>query len=332
MIIREHNADEKEKCNQIVSHPLQSWQWGEFKEKNGAQVVRLGQFTGSQLKNGLQLMIHSLPKTDWKVGYLPKCNLFDQQLLQTLKVLAQKQKLIFIKIEPNSTTGKDFFLQNQCLYGRPLFTKYTFQLDLNQKEDELLRKMKQKTRYNIKLAQKKGVKISQDNSLEAFNQYLKLTFETTKRQKFYAHDQNYHQLMWKIMAPAGLAHLLKAEYQGKILVTWVVFVFNQVLYYPYGASSREHKEVQASSLMMWEAIRFGQKIKCHTFDMWGSLGPDPNLRDPWIGFHRFKQGFDPKLVEFVGTFDLIINPKMYRLYQVLDKWRWRYLKIKTFFS
>ena len=119
MIIRELNPDEKEKFNQIVSHPLQSWQWGEFKEKNGAQVVRLGQFTGSQLKNGLQLMIHSLPKTDWKVGYLPKCNLFDQQLLQTLKALAQKQKLIFIKIEPNSTTGKDFFCKtNVFMAGR----------------------------------------------------------------------------------------------------------------------------------------------------------------------------------------------------------------------
>lgn len=332
MIIREINSAEKEKFNQAVSHPLQSWQWGEFKEKNGAKVFRLGQFAGSQLKNGLQLMIHPLPKTAWQVGYLPKCNLFDQEMLRALRAIGEKEKLIFIKIEPNSTTGQEFFLQNKCVSGRPLFTKYTFQLDLDQTEDQLLEKMKPKTRYNVRLAQKKGVKVIQDNSLPAFNQYLDLTFETTKRQKFYAHNRVYHQLMWKIMAPANMGYLLRAEYQGKTLVTWVVFVFNQILYYPYGASSSQHREVQASSLMMWEAIRFGQKKKCHTFDMWGSLGPDPNPHDPWIGFHRFKQGFSPKLVEFVGTFDLIINPKMYRFYNLADNLRWKFLKIKSLFN
>ena len=331
MIIREIRPQEKEQFNRVVTHPLQSWQWGKFKEKTGVQVLRIGLFDKKTLKTGLQLTIHSLSKTNYNVGYLPKCTSFNKEVLNALKKIGQKHNCIFIKIEPNTSKGKEFFLKNGCVYGRPLFTKYTFHIDLTQNEEILLSRMKQKTRYNIRIAQKHGVKIIEDNSPKAFNEYLKLTFETTKRQKFYAHDKDYHQKMWQALYPPGIAHLLKADYQGKTLVSWIVFVFNNVLYYPYGASSREHKNVMASSLIMWEAIRFGKKMGCHTFDLWGSLGPEPDKKDSWYGFHRFKQGYGPKLVEFMGTFDLIIKPRLYKLYNSINNLRWKYLKLKAIF-
>jgi lipid II:glycine glycyltransferase (peptidoglycan interpeptide bridge formation enzyme) len=332
MITREVLLKEKEQFNQVVTHPLQSWEWGEFKEKGGAEIIRLGQFEGRHLKAGFQIMIHSLPRTKYKIGYLPKCSLLDKQMFAVLRKIGQEHHCIFIKIEPQLIKGKDFFLANGCLAGRPLFTKYTFQIDLRQSEEQLLAKMKQKTRYNIKVAQKHEVKVAEDNSGQGFNEYLRLTLETTRRQKFYAHDEKYHRLMWKILYPAGIAYLLEATYQGKTLVCWIVFVFNQVLYYPYGASSREHREVMASSLMMWEAMRFGKKMGCQTFDLWGSLGPNPSPRDPWFGFHRFKEGFNPQLIEFIGTFDLVMNPRLYKIYNLADNLRWKYLKLKAFFQ
>jgi len=353
MIIREIRPQEKEQFNKVVTHPLQSWQWGEFKEKTGVQVLRIGLFDKKTLRIGVQLTIHSLSKTNYAVGYLPKCTAFNKEMLNALKKIGQKHNCIFIKIEPNITphqntmhqnkldarqefgagqaSGKEFFLENGCVYGRPLFTKYTFQIDLTQDEKILLSRMKQKTRYNIRVAQKHGVKIVEDNSPKAFNEYLKLTFETTKRQKFYAHDIDYHQKMWQTLYPPETAHLLKASYQNKTLATWIVFVFNKVLYYPYGASSREHKNVMASSLIMWEAIRFGKKMGCHTFDLWGCLGPSPNKKDSWYGFHRFKKSYGPKLVEFIGTFDLVIKPQLYKLYNSADGLRWKLLKLKAFF-
>lgn len=332
MIIRQVLFKEKESFNQVITHPLQSWQWGEFKEKGGIKVIRMGEFDKGKLVAGFQLMIHPLPKVKYTVGYLPKCVLPSKEMLAALKKIGQEHNCIFIKIEPNLTKGKEFFLSNGCFYGRPLFTKYNFQLNLKQTEVELMEKMKQKTRYNIRVAQKHGVKVTEDNSLKAFDQYLQLTFATTKRQKFYAHDKNYHRQMWQVLYPAGVAHLLQAVYQDKVLVSWVVFVFNKVLYYPYGASSREHRNVMASSLMMWEAIKFGKKMGCHTFDMWGSLGPRPNVKDPWYGFHRFKQGFAPVLVEFIGTFDLVVNKTWYCIYNLADKLRWKYLKLKSVFK
>jgi len=331
MIVRQPYPEEKEKFNQAVQHPLQSWQWGEFRQKTGAETIRLAQFDGQELKTALQLTLHSLPKTSYKIGYLPKCGRIDEQLFQSLKQVGRQNNCFFIKIEPQLTKGQEFFLDRGCVYGRPLFTKYTFQIYLRQDEKVLLAKMKPKTRYNLRLAQKKGVKIEEDNSLTAFKQYLKLTFQTTKRQKFYAHDEEYHRQMWQVLYPAGIAHLLKASYQGKVLVTWIVFLFNHVLYYPYGASSRKNREAMASNLMMWEAIRFGQRKGCRLFDLWGCLGPKASPQDPWFGFHRFKEGYSPKLIEFIGTFDLVLNPSFYKAYRFLNSLRWKWLKIKNLF-
>ena len=83
----------------------------------------------------------------------------------------------------------------------------------------------------------------------------------------------------------------------------------------------------ASNLMMWEAIKLGKKHGCKMFDMWGSMGPEPDQRDPWYGFHRFKQGYGGQLTEFVGTYDLVVNKLPYRIYTLADKLRWMGLKL-----
>ena len=86
----------------------------------------------------------------------------------------------------------------------------------------------------------------------------------------------------------------------------------------------------ASNLMMWEAIRFGKKNGAKMFDMWGALGPNPNPKDPWYGFHRFKEGYGAKLTESIGTYDLVINPYLYPLYNLADRLRWVFLKLKSY--
>jgi lipid II:glycine glycyltransferase (peptidoglycan interpeptide bridge formation enzyme) len=125
------------------------------------------------------------------------------------------------------------------------------------------------------------------------------------------------------------AKLFKAIYDGKTLVTWVVFLFNNVIYYPYGASSSLHREVMASNLMMWEMIRLGKREGCTSFDMWGSLGLNPNPKDPWFGFHRFKQGYGAELVECAGSFDLVINKPLYPVYNSAHVLRNIYLRTRA---
>ncbi|MBU3957328.1 peptidoglycan bridge formation glycyltransferase FemA/FemB family protein [Patescibacteria group bacterium] len=334
MIIRPVLVEEKDQFNAVVNHPLQSWEWGEFREKTGIKVARLGLFDKKVLKAGYQITIHPLPKIPYTIIYFPKGPIPDKTLVDALVKLGQEERAILVKLEPNIVADektskpeawKDLGLQP----GQPLFTKHTFHIDLTKNDDELLAAMKPKTRYNLRLSQRHGVKVAEDNSQEAFETYLKLMMETTKRQSFYAHTPDYHRKMWQILQPAGIAHLLVAKYKNKPLVTWVLFTLNKVLYYPYGASTREHQEVMPSYAMMWEAIQFGKKQGCKLFDLWGTPGPDPSPKDPWFGFHRFKVGFGAQLVEFVGTYDLVINYKLYPLYNRANSLRWKLLRLKA---
>jgi lipid II:glycine glycyltransferase (peptidoglycan interpeptide bridge formation enzyme) len=318
------------------NHPLQSEEWARFREKTGIRVIR---------ENGIQLTIHKIPKTKFTIGYFPKGNLPDKKMIDKLKKIGEKENTIFIQIEPNVEKKENLTFNYKDLNltpsFHPLFTRFTFKLDLTKSEEELLKNMHPKTRYNIRVAQRHGVKISEDDSEKAFSEYLKLTWETTKRQNFYAHTEKYHRLMWDTLKYQKLniknqkndkdklsARLLTAKYNNKILAAWIVFIYKDTLYYPYGSSSSEYKETMASNLMMWEVIKFGKNLGLKNFDMWGSLGLDANPNDPWFGFHRFKQGYGPNLIEFLGSYDLVIKPKMYRIYKIADKLRWILLKIK----
>lgn len=301
-------------------HPLQSPEWGEFREKTGTRFVATQDFV---------ITIHKIPHTSLNIGYLPKGPMPDKKQIEQLKRIGLEQKCILIQLEPNviSTENLKLKIENLGLVpsAHPLFTKYTFILDLTKSEEELLKNMHPKTRYNIRIAQKHNVKIVEDNSDEAFEEYLKLTKETTKRQKFYAHSERYHRLMWETLK-GKIAHLFLAKYKNKILAAWIVFVYKDNLYYPYGSSSEEHRETMASNLMMWEIIRWGKNKGLKKFDMWGALGSKPDEKDPWFGFHRFKKGYGPEHVEFVGSYDLIIKPFWYELYKIADKIRWLFLR------
>lgn len=313
----------------MKTHPLQSDKWGEFRKKTGVKVVR---------EQNLLLTIHPIPHVKYTIGYLPKGENISQKLLDQILEIGKKENCIFIQIEPNieKTETKEYKFKNLYKSARPLFTKYNFILDISPSEEELLANMSQKTRYNIRLAQKKGVEIKEDNSDKAFEDYLRLTKETTQRQNFYAHTPTYHKLMWETLKLSKQepdtnnlnAHLLTAKYNNETLATWIVFVLGDTLYYPYGASSSKFREVMASNLLMFEAIKFGKRLGLKYFDLWGALGENPNINDPWFGFHKFKQGYGPRHVEFIGSYDFVINPFMYKVYKAANNIRWSLLKLK----
>ena len=109
----------------------------------------------------------------------------------------------------------------------------------------------------------------------------------------------------------------------------MIFVLKDRLFYPYGATAYEFKQVMAPNLLMWEVIRFGQSLKLKSFDMWGSLGPDAKEGELGYGFHRFKQGYGGNLIQFVGTYDYILNKDLYNIYNLADKYRWKILRLKA---
>ena len=180
MIIRSIREEEKELYNLAVAHPLQSWEWGEFREKTGVKIERLGFFEGEKLINGLQVTFHKipLPGINKKIGYLPKGFTPDGDQLAALKQLAKQNNALFIKLEPNlfhsAETPPNFkrlsktLEENGAVPGRPLFTKYTFQLDLTQPEDKLFANLTSKTRYNVNLSYKINVSDISGKSYKAY--------------------------------------------------------------------------------------------------------------------------------------------------------------------
>lgn len=332
-----------------VDHPLQSWAWGDFRASMGHDVLRLGVYHGDTLQQGYTLTAHKMPLPVpgfWGqvILYCPRSHLPNHAVLEGIKQEAKKARGMLVRFEPDvavpidpETDETNPMLDNPELEvatflnrldvkdGRALFTEYDFWLDLTPSDDELMKNMKSKTRYNLRLARRKGVEVQEDNSDEAFETYLALMEETTLRQGFFAHSVEYHRKMWQTLRDAGIAHLFTASYQDEIITTWILFKWKDRLYYPYGASSRRHRNVMANNLMMWTAIQFGKEHGCTSFDLWGTAGRIPDPEDSWAGFHRFKQGFGPQMVQYIGTYDFVVDGLRYPLLMKMEEWRHQWL-------
>ena len=338
-MIRPLREEEKDIYNQVVSHPLQSWEWGEFKKKTGQQIERVGFFTNGKLTQAMQVSFHSIPILGGTAGYLPKSFMPNEEQLQVLKQLGEKHAAVFIKMEPdvdhpaNSKTAFDqiikFLEVNNAVAGRPLFTRFTFKIDLTQTEKELFANLSQKTRYNVRLAIKKGVTIEENTTEAGMKQYLEILTETTKRQGFYAHSADYFTTMWQTLGAGGMLKIFQATYENQCVASWIVFVLNESFYYPYGASSSKFREVMASNLLMWEMIKYGKSLGCKEFDLWGALGPNEKDSHPWAGFHRFKAGYGGTLMEYLGSFDLVLQPVQYKFFRLAENVRWKWLHLRT---
>ena len=173
--------------------------------------------------------------------------------------------------------------------------------------------MKPKPRYNIRIAEKHEVSVKEMTDDEGFEIFSELYFRTTERQKYHGHNYDYHKTIFDILKK-NISHIFIAFYKEKPLAAYHVFLFNHILYYPYGGSSEEYKEVITSNVLMWKVIRFGKKHQAKLFDMWGSLPPDYDRAAAWSGFTRFKEGYGTQFVEFMGSYDLVINPLLYPAY------------------
>ena len=309
-------------------HICQSPEWGEVKTKIGTPAVRVGD---------VQFTLHKVPFLPFNIGYCPKVDV-KKINWEELKAAGEKRRCIFIKVELNQPFNH--LTIEQLRPSKAIFATQTILLDLTKPEEDLLAGMKQKTRYNVRLAQKKGVVVEERSDPEALEIFLKLQKETAKRQGFFVHPDSYYRTVWEVLRSKGMAHLLVASVKSPPtnnqqfidsknrrsadnlttpLVAWMLLRYEDTLYYPYGGSSVEYRKYMASNLMMWEAIKLGKRLGCKVFDMWGATDDES---DPWYGFTRFKLGYGGKLVTFPGAYDLVLNPLLYRPFIMADHFRW----------
>lgn len=323
-----------EQYNKLAFHALQSWEWGEAKKELVVEVIRIGEFNKDILLYVYQLTLHPIPYTPYKIAYLPRSRFPSLAVFEFLKELGKKHRLIFIKIEPEELYGTDFEKKiekskyNIVRSPHPLFGDWTIVVDLKKTDDEIMKNMKQKTRYNIKLAERKGVVIKEESNEKGLKKFMKLYFDTCRRQKYFGHDENYHKVIWKHLKN-NIAHILIAYYNNEPLAAFELFKLNKTLYYPYGGTSTEHRNVMAANLLMWEAIKLGRKLGAEKFDMWNSLSPEHKGNQTWEGFTRFKEGYGGEHMHMAGGYDFIINPIAFKMFNIINKLRNFYLLIRS---
>jgi lipid II:glycine glycyltransferase (peptidoglycan interpeptide bridge formation enzyme) len=192
-------------------------------------------------------------------------------------------------------------------------------VDLQGTEDQILARMKQKTRYNIRLARRKGVVIRQTGDVETFYQLMEITAE---RDAFGVHNRTYYQQAFDLFEPRGQCALLIAEFEEQPLAGLMVFTRGKRAWYFYGASSNEQRQLMPTYLLQWIAMQWAKAQGCLEYDLWGV--PDAELEELETGFmerddglwgvYRFKRGFGGDLRRSAPTWDRVYNPLFYKFY------------------
>jgi lipid II:glycine glycyltransferase (peptidoglycan interpeptide bridge formation enzyme) len=325
------DVSQKTDWNNAANHPLQSWQWGEIREKTGNQIIRLALVNEkNKISQVFLFTIHPLPLGLTVINYA-KGPFVPENILQFLKNHFA-HKAIFVKMEPEEwlesagqyklPIAKNYWQEqglNYSLSSSPVYAKHTFIIDLSLPIEKLLSLLKTKTRYNINLAKRKGVVVKDETkNPKAFEIFFELYQQTVKRQNYLGHSRQYHQTVYQEMKQAKIARILTAYYQGQPLSSYTLFFFKETAYYLYGGSGNKHKQVMASNLLMWEAILLAKKLGCRWFDLWGALGPNYSQKHPWAGFHRFKEGYGGVHRSYLPTIDVVFHPWQYRFFN----WLW----------
>jgi peptidoglycan pentaglycine glycine transferase (the first glycine) len=292
---------------------LQSWEWGEFQEKAGVKVLRLGVEDGGKLVAVASLIKRSLPLgmnyfycprgpiVNYKLSIVNE-KLFDFLLFE-IKKIANKEKVIFLRIEPIDKINNSSFIINNSL---DVQVSKTIILDLTKSEEELLVAMHQKTRYNIRLAEKKGVKIK-EAGIEEFDKFWELMSATVNRDGFRLHEKEYYKKMLEVEN----IKLFFGEVENKILCAGIFSFFGDTAVYLHGASSNENREVMAPYLLQWELIKIAKASGCKFYDFFGID------EKKWPGVTRFKRGFSGQETNYPGTFDVIFEKTKYKVYKFL---------------
>lgn len=278
---------------------LQSWQWGEFQKTLGRKVVRVE-------KDGMiaQFVRISLPAGMF-YWYAPRGPI-GEGVEDRLKEMVQDG--VFLRIEPE----KQEFVSPNAVKVFDQQPSHTLILDLSKTEEELLKGMHPKTRYNIRLAERKGVEVEimETNHKEYKKAFVDLLKETAKRDKFSLHLTDYYS---KLCDSIGdIARLAVAKFQNKILAIHFLILFGDTITYLFGASSSEYRDFMAPHLLQWRSIQFAKSKGFKQYDFWGISDTNP----AWRGLTRFKRGFGGKEVKYPGTFDVPFQKCLYNMYRV----------------
>lgn len=306
------------------AHLLQTGEWGELKSGFGWEPVRI--VSG---RAGAQILFRKT-LLGLTIGYLPK-PVFHKELLansdsfwREIDSACQQHRAILLKIEPDlweKPIARNFVITNHELRISPqnIQPPRTIIVNIRGSEEEILARMKQKTRYNIRLAEKKGVTVHAWDDIESFH---KMMLVTGDRDKFGVHSLEYYRRAYQLFYPSEMCELLVAEYERKPLAALMVFARGRRAWYFYGASTDEERNRMPTYLLQWEAMKWAKARGCEEYDLWGipdeeeaTLEANFEKRQNGLwGVYRFKRGFGGELKREAQAVDRVYNPLLYWAY------------------
>jgi len=355
------------KWNELIrglpgAHALQTWQWGQVKAQFGWESHPLiwrddnGNVSAAALVLQRKAATGGIP-LKMSVMYAPRGPLLDwsqphlvRRVLDDLQTFARDKGAIFLKIDPDLPLGfgipgdqegkphppglavrQDLLERGWVFSDEQIQFKNTVVVGLAEGEEDLLMRMKSKTRYNIRLAERRGVSV-RAGGMDDIDLLYRMYAHTSIRDDFLIRSKDYYEAVWRTFFEAGLAVPLIAEVEGDPVGAVVIFRFGGRAWYIHGMSLDEHREKMFNYRLQWEAMRTAKAAGCIEYDLWGA--PDQFTEDdPLWGVYRFKDGFGGRVVRTLGAWDYPVRPLVYRLYsQVLPRilgWMHRRGKAET---
>ncbi len=314
----------------LKSHPeahlLQSGEWGDFKSQFGwsAQYVQTGD-------SGAQILFRHLP-LNYSVAYIPKGPIGDNwnRVIQQVFSLCKEKHAIVLYVEPdrweNDPKNQNILSGGLRVSDISIQPRKTIVISLLGPEEEWLKRMKQKTRYNIRLAQKNDVYVEKTGDVRVFNQLIKRTGE---RSDFGVHNPEYYEKVYERFSANQKCCLMIAKYEEIPLAGLIVFKQGKRAWYLYGASNEQERQRMPAYLLQWEAMRWAAGEGCVEYDLWGVPDePEDYLEENFTkrsdglwGVYRFKRGFGGKLCRSAGVYERSLNSPIHRLFNLAIKTR-----------
>jgi peptidoglycan pentaglycine glycine transferase (the first glycine) len=322
---------------------LQSWEWGEMQAQLGVPYWRLvlplpegePEGVGATLAGAALVVKRQLPwGKSWL--YIPKGPLWENskfkiqnsKLFQQIIELGHAEKAVFIRIEPYSIPPDEWRKAVNDVQPRN-----TLMLDLTKTEEELLAEMHSKTRYNIRLAQKRGVRVRFSTDAADVDHFLRLSSDVHERSAFHYHPDNYYRTMLKVLGSptllplrgAASAEIAVAEHEGEVLAVHLLMYFGGTATYVHGASSSVKRDLMAPHLLQWESIKRAKERGYTAYDFFGVKPSEADASHSWTGITRFKEGFGGQRVSYAGAYDYVLDPLWYWTYSTSRRARslWR---------
>ncbi len=325
------NIDDKNEWEDFLSHHqeanfLQSWYWGEFYNNLGNKIQRTGFYYDNKLigvmlsivenaKRGRYLTVPGGPIIDWTNSQLAK------SFVVEIKKIAYINSCVFIRVRPQlvlNNFSKNLF-KNNGFVNAPmhLHAQLTRQLDITKSGDDLLKNMRKATRYEIKKAQKEGIKIITSYDESQIKNFYELQLQTAIRQNFVPFSYKYLYEQFKVFAQEDKALLYSAYFKEKLLAQAFIIFYGKEGVYHYGASTDEGRNYPGAYLIQWETIQEAKKRGMTRYNLWG-VSPVNEPKHRFSGLSLFKRGFGGVDVEYLHAQDLIINYPKYLINYAIE--------------